>query len=1817
MPAPQSPVTLSHKKHRASGHAGRRVAAAVSAWSLLFSTVVRISLSLFRLRLQVRIGLTILALAASLSEARAGLSLDLHLYNNNNYYFVEPFLSASGTGAVFPVGDYTISPPNFPASGLAFQYQAPNGTVLTYVGSIIGGPDYTSFPALMASITNGHWTIQVTNATSTNTYTFTVSAPALPPDVMVAAEITYPTEGIIGVASQPDFTWQGPAGWEGALYVQDVTNDSLGYDHLQAQAALSGAQTSWIPSVTLPAGTNRLQVDYQSNATAILVATVPMNGSLQPISSWTSTATLETWALSHFSVGAVLPPAPWTQGHRLIAQYPFNLASFSPYSANDVSVNNNSIYSTSGWGDSYTPQSGATWIAGGGSLLLDGGECYSLYSPPGSHAFDNWLATFYGSFSVSLWLNTTTVVGNDSDALDGNNGASIIWAYNNGVNDTIPIALTGHKVAFFTGDPSGNNGDTLHSTASVTSGSFVHVVVTRDQLSGQKAIYINGALDSTDIGATNCLDGDTTFYSIGGNGSSSYTGLLDDVQIYLGVLNSNEVAYLYAHPGVAMTNVPGPSSGPVAYYDFDEGVDLAADLTANGNNLIYGGNFRGPVLSPDSVSGSGAVYLDGGCFLTASANLLPTLAGDFSLSLWVNTTQSTVWDTAPASYGVGIVSADVPGQAYDLIPVALTGGSIAFNTGGTSDDTINSTIHINDGTYHHVVVTRNQATGAKQIYIDGVLNVSDVATPGLLNAPQLITIGAVAAASNPDPASPEYTGSGGFEGLIDDIQFYSRVLTPTEVAALHATPGSTASGGLVCNYDFDDGADLAADVSGHGNNMVFMGTLSAGPGPALTNDTESGSGALLFNGYNYLVPEGSIVTNLARSFSVSVWLKTTQTLGDVGDPADTGAGVVTAGVAAQSFDCVPLALTGGNVAFGTDGATSDTLTSTTPINDGNYHHVVVTRDQGTGQKKIYIDGVLNAVDTADTSVLNNPAILTLGALADASQSYQFTPSFTGYNGYLGEMDSLQIYSRAISPAEVAFLYNNPGATIPIPVLSSGDLLGAALGATNLVWSTSGDVGWFVETTNTYSTNAAAAQSGSLQENQTSLLQATVTGPGILSFYWQTAANNDDFDLEFDMDGSYKNDIGGQTPWQQFTLEIDDSSTHTLTWNANTLQNNGSSPTDAGYVDQVVFTPYVAPVITLNPFNQTNYPGYPVALLAAATGTPAPTWQWYGVGSLNPIPGATNALFTPANSGTSGVAGSYCAVAANIAGSQTTSTAMVTFVSAPLPPDWTEAFKSPFENNLVASDVYYACTVDSTGTNIFSVGNSAGTNDFFGTNEIRNLNGDYAAVIVKQTAAKATQWVVAITNNGNGSAYAEEVAPAPGGGVYAAGQFSGTNWLGNTLLEDSGGGTYFLAEFDANGNKIWMQTASNSFPFLNTLVADPGGNVTAVLTVSGSTTIGGSNLTAGGTYLAQFSPGGTLNWVELVPEAIFYLQYNAGRIYASLGNGLNFSTNAAIGGLTNSTDRSWTVAAINAANGHGIWLHGVGEALGAFPGGNVDDYPEIAVSGSNVFLVGTAYGSSTVFGSITIPIADGRGQYFARYDTNGNPQIATGFGSPTTQPEAAVADAAGNVYVAGNFDTWSLFGSRILAAPRLNTLTNSHSGHAGYFGQAFTAEFDREGTPQWARMAESTHRNIQGTEMVNFYDIALAPAAVWVCGFGNDAAWFGTNLVNSAGAYIVPGGEGIVNPIFESFNSGMLGMIAVTPPPGAVVLLNPEIVGANFQFQFLSQSGFTHSILCQSDIAAGACLTNATVAGDGAMKTISIPLSVLGSSKAGFVRVLTQ
>jgi len=257
---------------------------------------------------------------------------------------------------------------------------------------------------------------------------------------------------------------------------------------------------------------------------------------------------------------------------------------------------------------------------------------------------------------------------------------------------------------------------------------------------------------------------------------------------------------------VGPANTQGAAHTLVAHFPFEAGsgpvLAAATDASGHGYNMTYDGGYGaqgGVGLVSDSAAGLGAARFHDGDGNSAGAlgwaepappALLAALAGSFSVSCWIKTTQNNFGsDTATASQGAGIVSADTGMTTNDVLPMALTGDVIGFNIGGSSDVTLNSSGRVNDGVYHHVAVTRNQRTGQMTLYLDGVLDGFTCGSTNLLNAPQKLTIGALAAAANPDPNDGSYHH--GYDGELDDLQIYSGVLSAAEIANLHAHPGST------------------------------------------------------------------------------------------------------------------------------------------------------------------------------------------------------------------------------------------------------------------------------------------------------------------------------------------------------------------------------------------------------------------------------------------------------------------------------------------------------------------------------------------------------------------------------------------------------------------------------------------------------------------------------------------------------------------------------------------------------------------------------------------------------------------------------------------------------------------------------------------------------------------------------------------------------------------------------------------------------------------------------------------------------------------
>ena len=100
---------------------------------------------------------------------------------------------------------------------------------------------------------------------------------------------------------------------------------------------------------------------------------------------------------------------------------------------------------------------------------------------------------------------------------------------------------------------------------------------------------------------------------------------------------------------------------------------------------------------------------------------------------------------------------------------------------------------------------------------------------------------------------------------------------------------------------------------------------------------------------------------------------------------------------------------------GNNNENATTLVSQQAINDGVFHHVVLTRKGTT--TSYYIDGVLDASKTIDRIAnLNNAGMFRVG------QSVCVCPGVAGFDRtrpFVGELDRIDVFDRALSTPEIS------------------------------------------------------------------------------------------------------------------------------------------------------------------------------------------------------------------------------------------------------------------------------------------------------------------------------------------------------------------------------------------------------------------------------------------------------------------------------------------------------------------------------------------------------------------------------------------------------------------------------------------------------------------------------------------------------------------------------------------------------------------------------------------------------------------------------
>jgi len=213
------------------------------------------------------------------------------------------------------------------------------------------------------------------------------------------------------------------------------------------------------------------------------------------------------------------------------------------------------------------------------------------------------------------------------------------------------------------------------------------------------------------------------------------------------------------------------ADSPVAYYRFEEVAGTSAlDSSGNGNTGTY---TNGPLLAQAGLPQLGrAVSFDG---INDHVVTPRTVATNFTLELWLRTT-ATSPAGAQAYQGDGLVWSDVGGTANDFVLAALNDRAAFFT--GNPDTTVIGTTPLNNGGWHHVVATRTMG-GAKQLYVDAVLQATGTTNGSPLNALAQIMIAG-------NTLDSRY-----FEGLVDEVAYYPTVLSLARIQA-HFTAGTTS-----------------------------------------------------------------------------------------------------------------------------------------------------------------------------------------------------------------------------------------------------------------------------------------------------------------------------------------------------------------------------------------------------------------------------------------------------------------------------------------------------------------------------------------------------------------------------------------------------------------------------------------------------------------------------------------------------------------------------------------------------------------------------------------------------------------------------------------------------------------------------------------------------------------------------------------------------------------------------------------------------------------------------------------------------------------
>lgn len=422
------------------------------------------------------------------------------------------------------------------------------------------------------------------------------------------------------------------------------------------------------------------------------------------------------------------------------------------------------------------------------------------------------------------------------------------------------------------------------------------------------------------------------------------------------------------------------------------------------------------------------IFLDTAAQITLGSDTTGT-NGDYTVQAWVK---------LPLGYEPTTRMIMFQYQANPSFSFSINTGRRLHTTTLGKNDVVSGAQVPNDNQWHHVAAVHENGVEVR-FYIDGVLlsRMPYIRGPGLQTTYQLTAGGSSSITGNP------------FVGTLDRISLTKGTLAPSEFdipgfVPAPPTTGDTTSG-LILHLKLDETNGLTAfDSTGGGHNGSLInftnvdnsqwlagragGSLQflTNAGVAVTNSTRVNISDPT-SAFNFST-NGTARTNSA--FSVAAWIY-------AGAPQIQGSGIVAHGFGPEQFALD--ALSGSNLRFvirNPEGIAIEVLTianNNILRTTNRWIHLAGVFDgaNATNGLRIYIDGILANASDAPVAVFNKDYDVTVGA-----REFNSTSGYT--QAFQGLIDDVRLYNRALSPADVATLFQE--ADIPrLSILANGTL----------------------------------------------------------------------------------------------------------------------------------------------------------------------------------------------------------------------------------------------------------------------------------------------------------------------------------------------------------------------------------------------------------------------------------------------------------------------------------------------------------------------------------------------------------------------------------------------------------------------------------------------------------------------------------------------------------------------------------------------------------------------------------------------------------